>query len=365
VFKISQSRRMSARKSGFLLEGLESRRLLSVSPVLLHAETQTTGSTISQSQAGAGTDQSVQIVLFSAAPTAVQTGLQTLAGSTTIKSDQPVHENALPDGTEIYCIRLVSSGTATFYAVDSTGAAIPVPQPPQQGGSSGTTGTSGGTGGTSNGSTVVLFSAAPTAVQTGLQTLAGSTTIPSDQPVHENALPDGTEIYCIRLVVSGTATFYAVDSTGAAVPVPQPPQQGGSAGSTGSTGSTGSSGSTGTTGSASAATVVLFSAAPTAVQTGLQTLAGSTTIPSDQPVHENALPDGTEIYCIRLVVSGTATFYAVDATGTAVPVPQPPPPPQSGSTTGSDSGTGTGTQQLPPPPRPGGPPDGSGGESNG
>jgi hypothetical protein len=305
MFNRRQSAKTVSYRSRFLLEGLETRRLMS---------------------AGAPSD----IILFSAAPTAVETGLQTLAGSTTIPANQKVHENTTPSGTTIYVIKLKVSGTPTLYAVDATGDAVPVPPPPQQSQQDG----SGGTSAASN--TVVLFSAAPTAVQTGLQPLAGSTTIPANQKVHENTAPDGTTIYCIKLNVDGTPTLYAVDATGTAVPTPPPPQQQG-----GSSGGSSSSGS-----NTASATIVLFSAAPSAVQAGLQTLAGSTIIPANQKVHENTAPDGTLIYCIKLTVDGTPTLYAVDATGTAVPTPPPPQqiPPQGGGTTGTGStGSGSGS----------------------
>ncbi len=344
------------RASLFSLEGLENRTLLSAaSSSVQHEGTQ------GSSGAPAG-----QIILFAAAPAAVENGLQTLAGSTTIPADQPVHESTIPGGTEIYAIKLTSAGTSTVYAVNSAGTAVPVPQPPQSNGSGGAT---------TGGSIVIDFNAAPAAVQTGLQTLAGSTTIRSDQPVHESTVPGGTEIYAIKLTVNGNATVYAVDSTGAAVPVPPPPQQGGTTGGstsggsrsggstsggtgTGGTGTGGTSaGGTGTGGTSTGGTgptVIDFSAAPSAVQTGLQTLAGSNTIPADQPVHESTVPGGTEIYAIKLTVSGTPTVYAVDASGNAAPVPPPPPQAPSsagsqGSSTAGNHGSATGDQPTPPP----------------
>ena len=70
MFNRRQSGKVVSHRSGFLLEGLETRRLMSASAPS-------------------------EVILFSSAPTAVETGLQTLAGSTTIPANQKVHENTI------------------------------------------------------------------------------------------------------------------------------------------------------------------------------------------------------------------------------------------------------------------------------
>ena len=206
----------------------------------------------------------VSTVDFSAAPSAVQTGLQAIVRAVrvlTIATAQPVSCGAVDSTTSLYSVRLVpASGPNVRLSVDENG--LPA------------------------GSEKITFgqlSAGPAndkAIATSLQNLAPSgVTIGSTQTVLVRTARDGTSTFSVSLHnANGTTTKITVDSTGAVV-------------STG--GHVGASANT-----------ELFSAATSAVQHGLQALASAgTTIDPSQTVTIQKLNATTTLYSVQIADS--------------------------------------------------------------
>lgn len=198
-------------------------------------------------------------IQFSAAPAAVEAGLQAIAPSgTTISSTQTVFVKTVNSTTTYYGIELTSStGPETHIIVDENG--LPA------------------------GNQKVLFSQLQNgpsndkAIATALQNLAPSgVTIPGSQTVFVRNLHD-TTIFTVSIASSaGTVTDISVDSTGAAVTAAKPPTP-------------------------SSPNTIVFSAAPSAVQAGLQAIAPSgTTISASQSLFVLTLNSTTSYYSLEL-----------------------------------------------------------------
>lgn len=213
------------------------------------------------------------VIQFGAAPAAVRTGLQALAPGLTIPATQLVHVNAKGTTNTIYSTTVTLNGQATEITVDSTGKAV-------------------GAGDHGTQPTTITFGSAPTAVQTGLQALAPGITIPASQVLQVFTLRNGTTIYATTVTLSGQPTQIAVDATGKAVTEGEhqkPNQQ-----------------------------TIQFSSAPAAVQTGLQALAGTTTIPATQQVRVFTLRSGTTVYVTSVSSTGEDSEIAVDSNGNPI-----------------------------------------------
>jgi hypothetical protein len=119
-------------------------------------------------------------------------------------------------------------------------------------------------------------------VQTALNTLAG-TTISATQNVQVRTPNTGAAIYSTVVAVNGALTAIAVDANGNVLDG-----------------------------------VIQFSAAPSAVQTGLQSLASSVTLNATQQVRVSTDESGTTIYSTSINVNGNAEVIAVNASGTPI-----------------------------------------------
>lgn len=201
-------------------------------------------------------------IAFSAAPAAVKTGLQALDTAGTIPGSQLVEIHSFFNGNAIYSTTVTLNNEAMTIAVDSSGASI----------------TQGGK--IFGSQSTVAYSAAPAAVKTGLSALSEGTTIDPAQVLNVFARSDGTSVYSTILSVNGRPTRIAVDSTGKAL-----------------------EGS------------IAFSAAPSAVQTGLQAQDTAGTIPADQLVQIRTQEDNATVYSTSVTLSGRATTISVDASG--------------------------------------------------
>jgi uncharacterized protein YpmB len=263
------------KQSPFVIENLESRRLLSACSGMT-TSSQTDASAAVQvehhaSQAAANT------TTFSSTSTAVQDGLQAIAPSgTTIDASQTVNVRTVNSTTTYYSVSLTnSSGPKTRLTVDENG--LPA------------------------GNEKVLFSqlsSGPTndqAIATGLQALAPSgTTIAGTATVFVRSSQGNTTFTVALLNSNGTITRIAVDSTGASTTPTHVP-------------------TTNTD-------TVEFSAAPSAVQAGLQAIAPSgTTISSTQTVNIQTVNATTSYYSVSLTnSSGPNTRLTVDENGLPV-----------------------------------------------
>jgi len=262
---VSSMRRVSTVE----VELLENRRLLSVGhPALLH-----------HAEAGEGIGQSlghrVQTIVFSAAPSAVQKGLQAITPSgTTIASTQTVYVRTISSTTTDYSVKVTSSsGPSTRLTVDENG--LPA------------------------GEEKVLFSqlsasTAPAndqAIAAALQKLAPSgTTIAGSQTVFVHTVHGQTN-YSVALTNSnGTVTRISVNASGTAVTPPNHLPTG--------------------------PNTILFSAVPAAVQAGLKAIAPSgTTISSSQQVLVRKVNSTTTDYTIQLSGGGEHNRLTVDENG--------------------------------------------------
>jgi hypothetical protein len=248
-----------------MIETLEGRRLLSASPHV--------SSHLIRPQNIAGMHfAAAQTVQFSAAPAAVQDGLNAIAPSP-ISASQTVYLHAFNSTTTWYGV--VLSGTTgtrkTPLVVDENG--LPA------------------------GNEKITFGQLQNgpgndqAIATALQKLAPSgVTIPASQPVYVRSAR-GTTTFSVGLTNSnGTVTRITVDSSGTAVappgPVPISP------------------------------TTTTFSAVPMAVQNGLQALSNTTIDPS-QAVFVRKISASTTYYAIQLAGGTTAagSHLIVDENG--------------------------------------------------
>jgi len=235
------------------------------------------GETTRISVAGDGTalDGDIQ---FSAAPAAVQSGLQSQATGGTIPDTQLVHIRTRPGGAAVYSTVVTIDNVATTIAVDSTGATINVID--HDHGHFGDFPHDDGV----NRSTV-LFNAAPSAVQIGLQKLSEGVTLGDDQEIDVVTLSSGSMAYSTTITVDGRLVRIAVDADGKAL-------QG----------------------------ELAFSETPAAVQTGLQTLATDGTIPDTQLVQLRTFHDGTQVYSTGVTIDGVDRVIAVDVDGDQVDI---------------------------------------------
>jgi hypothetical protein len=170
--------------ASFGLESLEGRQLLSASLVSHHAhavlaarhESKGSAITSSPTNSGGGSHKSTigsvgsvgqfQIIQFQNAPSVVQTALQANAPTgVTIAATQNVVEQTTKT-TTLYTVSLNNAGTRTTITVNSSGTLI-----------------------TLDTNTTIQFSAAPAAVQAGMQALAPSgVTIAATQNVTVNTI---------------------------------------------------------------------------------------------------------------------------------------------------------------------------------
>jgi hypothetical protein len=235
-------------------------------------------------------------VAFSATPSAVQTGLQTLSTDETIGASALVQIHTRPGGTSTYSTAVTISGEATVIAVDEAGTSVSIGRGGGDGPGFGGGGFGGGHGGGGHGgdfggggggddstTTTTTFSAAPAAVQTGLSALTLGTTIADATEVKVRTASDGTVTYSAEVSVSGRRVRAAVTADGTAV-----------------------------------AGLLAFSATPAAVMTALQALATGGTIPDAQEVRLDTRPDGTIVYSTSVTIESQATVIAVDSTGATV-----------------------------------------------
>ncbi|HEX8913479.1 MAG TPA: hypothetical protein VF796_14055 [Humisphaera sp.] len=255
-------------------------------------------------------------IAFADAPSAVRTGLQTLATGGTIPDDQLVAIHTRPGGDSTYSTSVELDNDATIIAVSADGTEVATnPWGGRghggddlggdrgggddlggrgRGGHGGPGGGDFGGGGPGGGDaadrTTVTFADAPSAVQIGLQKLTLGTTIADAQPIEVRTFADGSTVYATVLAVDGEPARVAVAADGTAV-------EG----------------------------LIAFADAPSAVKTGLQTLATGGTIADDATVRLStrpASPDGstaaTTVYSTTVTIDGVATRIAVDATGAAV-----------------------------------------------
>jgi hypothetical protein len=247
-----------------MIEVLEDRRLLSA----VHL-----GTHLIRPQNIAGTHfAAAQTVQFSAAPGAVQSGLNAIAPSA-ISSSQTVYVHTLNSTTTFYGVVLTSTtgGPNTRLVVDENG--LPA------------------------GNEKVTFGqlqngpANDKSIATAMQKLAPSgVTIGASQPVFVRSVR-GTTTFSVTFVNSnGTVTRITVDSSGAAVASPAPTPV--------------------------SANTTTFGAVPTAVQNGLQALS-STTIPTTQAVFVQKISSATTYYAISLTggTSAAASHIVVDQNG--------------------------------------------------
>lgn len=260
------------KQSPFVIENLEARRLLSACSGMT-ATSQTTASAAVQVEHHAS-QSAANTTTFSATSTAVQDGLQAIAPSgTTIDASQTVKVRTVNSTTTYYSVSLTnSSGPNTRLTVDENG--LPA------------------------GNEKVLFSqlsSGPSndqAIATGLQAIAPSgTTIAGTATVFVRSSQGNSTFTVAVLNSNGTITRIAVDSTGASTNPTRVP-------------------TTNTD-------TVEFSAAPSAVQAGLQAIAPSgTTISGTQIVNIQNVNSTTSYYSVSLTnSSGPNTRLTVDENG--------------------------------------------------
>lgn len=218
-------RRDAARSGGSVfvgMEGLEGRRMLSAAPVVHHAAKpkhapppahHTTVKTAA-TKAAPAPNQAPQTILFSAAPAVVQAGLQKLAPiGVTIDPSASVKVCKRPDGSTIYVTEVSNNGQDVYLAVDANGNAVPPPPPPPPAGP-----------GPGQNKQTILFSAAPSVVQTGLQKLAPvGVSIDASANVTVCTRPDGSNVYTVEVSNNGKDIYLSVDANGNPVPPPPPP----------------------------------------------------------------------------------------------------------------------------------------------
>ena len=167
-------------------------------------------------------------ILFSAAPAAVQTGLQALAPTGfTIPATQSIEVDTPVTGLATYSTELRTTGIDSHIAVDANGAALISSGGGEHGGNDNGGQDNGGrdngndNGGVDNNGNDVLFSAVPAIVQTALQSQApAGVTIAATQEVDVSTNASNVLVYVTRVVANGIKTTLAVDATGGVVTVP-------------------------------------------------------------------------------------------------------------------------------------------------
>ena len=208
------------------MEGLEGRRMMSAAPLTHHAaphrshKAPTVHHTLTKAAPAKPAPAPAPVlttILFSAAPAAVQTGLQSQApAGVTLDASESVKVCTRPDGSQVYTVEVSNNGTDVYLSVDAKGNPVHLPPPPPPPPPPGT--------GHGQNQPTILFGAAPTAVQTGLQAQApAGVTIDPSESVKVCTRPDGTMIYIIEVSNNGKDDYLAVDASGHAVPPPPPP----------------------------------------------------------------------------------------------------------------------------------------------
>jgi Wiskott-Aldrich syndrome protein len=207
------------------MEGLEGRRMLSAAPIAHHAAkakhvappAHHVAKTAPTKAAPAPPPaQAPQTILFSAAPPVVQAGLQKLAPTgVTIDPSASVKVCKRPDGSTIYITEVSNNGQDVYLSVDANGNAVPPPPPPPP---------PPGAPAPGQNKQTILFSAAPSIVQSGLQKLApAGMTIDASANVTVCTRPDGGKIYTTEVSSNGKDVYLSVDANGNPVPPPPPP----------------------------------------------------------------------------------------------------------------------------------------------
>lgn len=272
-------RKAALKQSSFGLENLEGRKFLSASPL---------GRGGGDGGHGHGGDGGgifvgpVNSILFSAAPSAVQTGLTTLAANDGLAAPTADQKVILgnSNGVETYSLTITGTGTVTRLTVDQTGAAVTAP--------TFTTSTFGALG-TDNVAAATEISAIATALNL---TAPASTTL-----VTVKATSTGS-VYTVRLDPSATSTtgrhsrseVISVDSAGNPVGNQNLP----------------------------------FSVIPAAIQSGINANlpTGTTALATDstQTVRVQTL-DGVVLYSTTFNVSGASTTITVNSAGTLTSLP--------------------------------------------
>jgi hypothetical protein len=218
-------------------------------------------------------------IAFSQAPTAVQSGLDTLAGTTLAATTTVNLANRA--GLETYSVTVSGTGTRARYTVDQNGVAVSDP--------------------THNTTTYAGLQTTDAAAANELATIATAENLTA---------PAGTDTVGIN-VSSGGLTTYSIRLTSAATT------------SSGRRhGPRGSVVTVDAAGNPSGDEVVPFSTLPTAIQDGLNNAApaGATALTDTSNVIVR-VEDGVELYSAVFNGTGTRTTVTVDNTGTLTSLP--------------------------------------------
>ena len=198
--------------SEFALEGLEDRRLLSgghahhsvrraVTSTALHATKNVIRKATTTTTSTGASETTIQ---FSAAPAAVQTGLQALVPSSiTIAATQNVEVDTSSTGVVTYEAHIDATGFRGTITVDATGAAVTETGGDGEHGH----GDHGDRGGYNV--TTLQFSAVPSVVATQLQSqVDAGVTIPATQTVYQFTTDSGKIIYAAQVNNNGVIAGY-------------------------------------------------------------------------------------------------------------------------------------------------------------
>ncbi|HEX8913083.1 MAG TPA: hypothetical protein VF796_12035, partial [Humisphaera sp.] len=175
-----------------MMEGLESRALLSASLDAACAAVDPTGGTTAAALTASSattTTPTASKVAFGDAPAAVQTGLTALAQGTTISATHVVKVKTLRDGTVTYNTSLAINGKKVKASVDADGSPL---------------------------AGKLTFADAPSAVQTALTAQATDGTL-SDGQVVTIKSRGGTVVYSTSYSAAGKTKVVAASATGTTV----------------------------------------------------------------------------------------------------------------------------------------------------
>jgi hypothetical protein len=215
---------------------------------------------------------------FSQAPSAVQSGLTSLAATDNVTAPAATDTVFLgnSNGVETYTVRETSAGTVTRLTVDSAGHAVTAP---------------------TRGSTTfgAIDNAPVTDEINAIATALNLTAATSTTKVNTSTASDGTITYSLRLTSASTTTT-GKHSRGAVITVDS-------------------------TGLPVGNQTLPFSTLPTAIQNGLSSHAPSgTAIAATQKVRVATI-DGVNTYSATFTSTGTRTTITVDSAGALVSLP--------------------------------------------
>jgi hypothetical protein len=218
-------------------------------------------------------------ITLNEAPTAVQTGLDTLAGSTL--ADTTVVHLANRDGLELYSVDVSGTGMNSVFTVDVDGVAISDP-----------------TRSTTTFGDLQTSDAAASDELSAIATAENLTAPATDTNISVNTSPAGLTTYTIRL-------------TGAS-----------STGSTGHRHARSTAITVDADGNPAGNEIVPFSVLTTDIQNGLNDAApaGATAL-TDASNVQVAVKDGVELYSATFRATGVRTIVTVDNTGTLTSLP--------------------------------------------